>query len=401
MPFLRMNRLFVIACGFFTGVFSLALCAAENKPSAALVDRVVDVVKQNSSEDPDKLAAWVREVDEQKNKISSLPNFGEFVAGLNAVLARYTAQPAAVYTRDDLEFWALRSMDAGKIDTAKIRQIGVWFARKGRRWYARDVFEDSPAQQAGLLEGDEIVSVNNELGHPLSSVMNGKPFAKVKVVYRRSPLEHPRELLVDTRLESVQETMLRGTKRSERIARIGGRKIGYFRLWSALHQDFLQSLARSLIRIEKDADAMILDLRDGIGGTMDRRIISQFVALGGGTDTVFRKPLVVIVNQGTSWGEEWIAKELQFQKRALVVGATTGGMNLKTRSFELIPDEVTLLLGTSRLEAGPVRDSSRPVRPDIEILTPVMYSAGQDQVLAKCMEIALECASGDRQCVGQ
>ena len=67
--------------------------------------------------------------------------------------------------------------------------------------------------------------------------------------------------------ENVLAAFLKATERSARILDVGGKRIGYIHLWTMSNPAFKDALDRAVLNKLADTDGLILDLRDGYGGT--------------------------------------------------------------------------------------------------------------------------------------
>src|SRR6202790_4244606 len=128
------------------------------------------------------------------------------------------------------------------------------------------VIEATPAQQAGLLAGDEIVFADGAPFQPVQS-FRGKVGKEVVLGLRRvgafmqisvTPVDiEPNKMFLD------------GLKASARIIRANGRSIGYVHVWCYAGPVYQRTLKHFLSHSPlNDADALIWDLRDGWGGAI-------------------------------------------------------------------------------------------------------------------------------------
>jgi len=228
----------------------------------------------------------------------------------------------------------------------KGRYTGIGAAieqRDGRTFFAK-VFEDSPAEAAGLAPGDELLSVDGEAVAPLSveEVMRrlrGKAGTSVALEVLPAGEAEPREVAVVRRVLSVPAV--------EDVQMVDPeRRVGYLRLTDFRYG--VQKPFRRAVRqlTDQGAQALILDLRDNPGGSLFSAIEVAGALLEGGrvartrgralgatwtydvpwlAHPAWRGPLAVLVNGRTASAAEVVVSALAQHKRATVVGTTTFG----------------------------------------------------------------------------
>lgn len=134
----------------------------------------------------------------------------------------------------------------------------------------------------------------------------------------------------------------------------------------------------------------MLDLRAGWGGAQPEYAelfvggapIMTFVGRDGREAFAsfrWRRPVVVLVDEGTRSGKEVVAYGLQRQG-VPVVGTRTAGALLGGRGF-LLSDGSLLVLAVSDVRVEGERLEGRGVLPDVEIPFQLPYAAGKDPQL--------------------
>ncbi|HUS20958.1 MAG TPA: S41 family peptidase [Aeromicrobium sp.] len=271
------------------------------------------------------------------------------------------------------------------------------------RLIAQGVIRNSPALEAGFLEGDIVLAVDGEstIGQTLTAVVDkvrGPKGTSVVLTIERAG-GPPQDISV------TRDVIVREDVRSEAIANghVGYIKVDGFSSGSAAD---LRAQVQALLE-EDGVEALVLDLRDDPGGYVDaaQKIGSEFVGTGplyweqaAGTDPVPQQPtaggvatdpavpMAVLVNGGTASASEIVAGALQGSGRAFLVGETTygkgtiqefkelpgsGGYRLSVRKW-LTPDQ-TWIHGVGLI-------------PDIAVLAPADPATGGDPILDRAVE---------------
>lgn len=237
-----------------------------------------------------------------------------------------------------------------------------------------DVVEGGPADEAGLAYGDRIIAIN---GRPLSELPDDNQAVQLLTQSVQSG-------------QPVALTILRGPERKRLEITLRGREINLARFPSLkIRPDGVAVLkipdfdaqgqvgrrVHELVREaqQKNARAMVLELRGNSGGLLNEMILAAaafldeaYVALidryeteraefrirdgrltitrNGQTETAnlpflarWHGPLVVLVDNNTASGGEYLASAIQKAKVGALVGVPTLGIgNTTTRPFNLI-----------------------------------------------------------------
>lgn len=222
--------------------------------------------------------------------------------------------------------------------------IGIYIQQQDNKLIIQSIFEESPAEKAGLREGDEVVAVDGKrvAGQSIEQVtewMKGEPDSSVELTVKRGGKEHTvqlkREIL---QFSPVDSLML-------------DNKIGYMTLYT-FSDNSAEVFRKHLSRLQSDGmEGLILDLRDNGGGYLDAaiEIADMFVDKGALVHVKDRSgkltdipaksgsiqiPMVVLVNGLTASASEVLTGVLKDYKVATVIGTKTFG---KGTVQELIP----------------------------------------------------------------
>ena len=225
--------------------------------------------------------------------------------------------------------------------------------------------DDSPAQRAGILPGDQIVKVNNT---PLRKIkaqdaldlMRGEIGETVHLSIRRDGenklLEFAliREII---RLSSIQSKWL-------------GNGIAYLRITQFQHRtgnDLAAAISTLAEQGDRKITALVLDLRNNPGGVLfsAEAVSDAFLEQGlivstrgkttsSNTESFAKKgdllngaPMVVLINNGSASASEIVAGALQDQGRAIIMGTRSFGKG-SVQTLISIGENTALKLTTAR-----------------------------------------------------
>jgi carboxyl-terminal processing protease len=204
----------------------------------------------------------------------------------------------------------------------------------------------SPAANAGLQSGDQILKVGTRDANGLSadvatSLIQGPDGTSVTLTIKRDTSTFDVTIVrAEIQIPSVRSTVI-------------GDHVLYMRIYS-FGSTTASEVASVLSANLSSAKSMVLDLRDNPGGFVDQAdaVISDFVASGEtfeerGRDGSVTKhsvsgdhpaatiPLVLLVNGNSASAAEIVAGSLQVHKRAKLVGAKTFGKGSEQEDFPL------------------------------------------------------------------
>ena len=196
---------------------------------------------------------------------------------------------------------------------------------------------NTPASEAGIQPGDRVIAIDDvategmDLG-AAAAMLRGKEGSTVKLTLQRA------DRTFDTALKREEIAPIPAVEALRRT--VAGRQIGYIIL-----KQFTESspgqMQDALISL-RDADVLVLDLRNNPGGSPLAAVeIAGFflgdVEVGSAiartdlpplrskSSQLTQQPLAVLVNEGTASAAELLAGALQDYKRATIIGAPTPG----------------------------------------------------------------------------
>jgi carboxyl-terminal processing protease len=300
-------------------------------------------------------------------------------AALDAMLAELGASHTKHYTPTELAYYELLDIFARDEFRPRLRTlfpggriaytgIGVVSRTLEGRVFLAAVYHGGPAAHAGLLVGDEIVSADGAPFDPIDS-FDDKAGVPVRLEVRRVEAGPTFPVEVVPRRIQPNEFFLSAMRASVRVIEREGRRWGYVRIWSyarrQYHHVLIEELAEGRL---KDVDGLVLDLRGGWGGAQPEYTelfvggapIMTYVGRDGHEGFAsfrWRRPVVVLVDEGTRSGKEVVTYGLKRQG-VRVVGTRTAGALLAGRGF-LLSDGSLLVLAVAdvrvegeRLEGG-------------------------------------------------
>lgn len=298
----------------------------------------------------------------------------------------------------------LRQQLSSVLPQGKIEYSGIGIFTKdiNSKTFIRAILNGSPAEKAGLMVGDRIISVDDNLFEPIQSFQN-KAGKTVKLVIERSPNTQQTIEIIPKMLDATK-MFVDAMKASVQVIERDNKKIGYVHIWSYASDEYQAQLEEDLIygRL-KNADALILDLREGWGGATPNYLniytaqTPTVTSIGrNGRRYTYRyswnKPVVMLVNEGSRSGKEILAYGFKKYKIGTVVGTKTPGAVVAGSAF-LMPDGNLLYLAVADVY---VDENNRlegfGVTPDVVVPFSIEYAHGADPQKQKAIEVALAAA---------
>lgn len=218
--------------------------------------------------------------------------------------------------------------------------------------FIRGVFENAPAQRAGLRYGDKIVDVNG-------TSMLGKDFRDVRT-FLLGPRGTTAKITVERYSTGKRETVdiVRDAVNQPSIPDVYMIRpgVGYIGMNSRFNQTTYNEFRVAMQKLKAQGmEQLILDIRDNGGGLVNQayRIANTFLSKGqtvftqkgrlDGTGDTYKSdnpnpetvPMVLLVNGRSASASEILAGALQDHDRALVVGENTFGKGLVQNPFQM------------------------------------------------------------------
>lgn len=258
--------------------------------------------------------------------------------------------------------------------------VGIEFIIRDDTIRVQNVIKDGPANRAGLLAGDKIVSIN------------GKPFVGKIVTNEEAMhrLKGPKDSKVLIGVKRFGEkgvkvfTVTRGdiSVKSVSACYMINDTTGYIRVKSFGERTYAEMLsALQTLNIE-GADHLIIDLRDNGGGILEAAVqmANEFLPKNrlivytqgrkspraeyrsNGKGSYQHIPMVVLINEGTASAAEIFAGAMQDNDRATIVGRRSFGKGLVQQQIQF-PDGSMIRLTVARYYTPSGRCIQKPFKP--------------------------------------
>jgi carboxyl-terminal processing protease len=352
---------------------------------------------------------WQEERARFRPQAASARSREDAAAVINAMLAKLGASHTRYYTPEDPAYYQLADIFAGALEHRGLERIfprgdvsypgiGVFTESDNQgRTFVTGVIEGAPAHGAGILIGDEILSADDHPFTPVGS-FRGKVGAPVSLKIRRASGATPIAVNVSPADLHPNEMFLRGLKDSARVIVSDKAKIGYVHVWSYASRR-IQSALEDLMSDGplKDADALVFDLRGGWGGAQPQYLdlfnpraptmqVKDRNGETGFVDVKWRKPVAMLINEGTRSGKEVLAYGFKQYRLGELIGHRTEGAVLAATAF-LIGDDGLLLLAVEDVLVDGQRLEGVGVTPTIEVPFDWRYAAGGDPQLDRAVQV--------------
>lgn len=406
--------------------------SAQSKQFGELFDAVVKTTSDNFyNRDILRRSDWDQRAKTMRSSVVNAKNLPDAVGRINDLLGELKTSHTALYTPDQHQFYTLLDIVGLKSDPTEFTQrtfwadtihyagIGIFTAPRDGRHFVDGVMEGSPAARAGVLFGDEIVSVDGTPYRPMAS-FRGKIGQLAKIEIRRTagaPTQTVEALVVPIRPAAA---FTAATAASTRLIKRDGRLIGYVHAWSVHSPEGLTSalgklpdlVAKATNKARSEVDALILDMRGRVGGQIN--VAENYLDLintpakpywgkteytsrnrtsgnphrdGEPANPSFRGRTVMLIDGNTRSAGEMVALGFKKAGLGLLVGTRTAGAVSGGAAF-LMPGDNLLYVATSGLAFDGAPIEGRGVAPDVIAERPVPYAAGADPVLDRGLSIA-------------
>lgn len=347
--------------------------------------------------DAKKAAEWA---EHHKAYAASAKSDEDFARLTRQVLADLQTSHTEYYARDTLGYVGLSTVFRWVLKPPKPEEyvsMGVDVAEQPEGLFVRHVFPGGPADKAGLLRGDRIVSVEGQPYEPVLSLKSraGKP-TRVTVV--RAKGQAPLTLTVTPRLIDPKAEWLEVQAKSSRVIERAGKRVAYQYMYACAGTEFQDALAEYILYRLEDADSLVVDFRDGWGGCNPEFLnlfnknlpVLTSVDRAGKQQTMrpaWLKPVVLLVNGNSRSGKEVVSFAMKQRGMAVLVGQRTAGAVMAGAPVRLSNGDL-LYVATMDVAVDGTRLEGTGVAVDFEVPDALPYAAGKDPQLEKALDVA-------------
>lgn len=258
-------------------------------------------------------------------------------AALNAMLK--TLDPYTIYIPES------KVEDVKFLTTGEYGGIGVSVIKRDGKVYISSIESDTPALEAGLLAGDEIISVDEQLlsersGEEISKLLKGQPGTSISLKVHSLGAESTVEKVVFRKNINVEAVPYYGMIDST---------IAYINLTSFTKGASVK-VVNAFRELEKEnPEALIFDLRGNGGGLIGEAVNIMNIFIPKGEEVVRTKgrlreknyiyktrnaaidtiiPIVFLVDKNSASASEILSGATQDLDRGLIIGERTFGKGL-------------------------------------------------------------------------
>ncbi|GAC1309817.1 MAG: S41 family peptidase [Vulcanimicrobiaceae bacterium] len=266
--------------------------------------------------------------------------------------------------------------------------IAIRVDDKTKLLMVNEVIPNGPAEKAGLLGGDTILTIDGKSTRGLTTaqdakLLRGEKGSQVKLVIERAGKQQP---AVAVTRDTIHQPSV--------YAKLLDNGIGYARL-TVFGSNTASELTAALTKLQaQGAKAYVLDLRDNGGGYLNAAIevSSKFIPSGpivsvesrGGSNTQYDaentaippKPLAVLVNKFTASASEITSGAIQDNGVGELVGEKTYGKGV-VQTIHPLPDGSAVKITSARYLTPHGRDINLVgIQPDIVAIEPKSSKLG-------------------------
>ncbi len=382
--------------------------------SSTLFEQVWQTVNDHFYDPDFNGVNWSALREEYQLQVGQSPTREAAAAVINTMLAELDTSHTRLYLPEEPAYYQLLGIFQPRLPDLQeqlepffpegkitYRGVGIFTQTLDGKVFVSGVLEGSPAAEAGLRVGDQIVSVAGRPFHPIDSFAEA---GQVEMMIQRSAAEDSQQTLtVAPKLFDATTMFLDAQTASVEAIERQNHRIGYMHLWSYAGDQYQQKLEEELLygRL-KDVDAFVLDLRGGWGGASPT-VLNFFTGRGPSVTSIlprqgvrettqshWNKPVVMLVNQESRSAKEILAYAFQQYQIGAVVGSQTAGAVVAGRPF-LMPDGSALYVAVADVLVDETqRLEGRGITPDIQVPFSLPYAEGADPQKEQAIKTAWE-----------
>ena len=351
---------------------------------------------------------FVSSKERYKNRLPQVSDKVEFSSLVNEMLDNLKTSHTRFLTPADTNYFHLgaiffRIPKIGKVFNDKpisYPSIGIITEKIESKIFIACVLAGSPAEKGGLLRGDEILSADEKPFSPVKSLATSVG-EKVRFEINRQSDNDPQTVYVTPAFVSPKKEMLVAEVASISVFEVKEVKVGYIHIYSYAGEEYHKALIESISWGKlKQADALIIDLRYGLGGANPSYLnmfntkipiirATQRTGKRRIMDSQWRKPAVYLTNKETTSGKEILAFGAKKHGFATVIGERTAGAVAGGALFPLSNGDL-LYLAVEKAEIDGEKIEGVGVEPEILVPSNLPYSAGKDNQIERSVEFLVK-----------
>lgn len=302
------------------------------------------------------------------------------------------------------------SEETGSIK-GSLKGIGIQIGVKDGKLMVIAPIEDTPAEKAGLMADDEILSIDGKSTKGITvdkaaDQIRGEEGTNVTLVVKRKDQE-PKSYTItrkEIEIKSVSQKIPENVNMPKDIC--------YIRLSSFISRNASKEISDILTK-STDKKAYILDLRSNPGGLLSNAIYISDMFLNGGAivstvdrdgykettkanrGTLTTKPLVVLVDKGSASASEIFSGAIKDNKRGVIVGTQSFGKGL-VQEINKLPNNAGINITIQKyLTPNGTDIHKKGISPDVLVeLSENDIKTKNDVQLKKAIEVAQQLSSG-------
>jgi len=345
--------------------------------------------------DAGRAAAWA---ERNADYAANVRDGADFALRTNEALAELATSHTQYYPRGTASYWGLLAIFGSTLEAGPVAYDSIG-ADVSDRHFVRRVLAGGPAARAGVLRGDRLVAVDGKPYDPVGP-FDGKAGRPVELTVERAAGGPPHTLWVTPNRVDPKIEWVTAMDEGARLFARDGVDVAYVPVPWCVGEEVAE-LMRDMIAVRfSDADALVLDFRDGWGGC-NPDFLNHFNAAPPvmtlidregarrSYDPQWRKPLYFLINGGSRSGKEVIAHAVRRQGLGTLVGSRTAGFVVGGRPF-LLSDESVLYLAVMDVLVDGERLEGVGVMPHIDVPDRLEYAAGADPQLERAIDDAVE-----------
>lgn len=302
------------------------------------------------------------------------------------------------------------SEETGSIK-GSLKGIGIQIGVKDGKLMVIAPIEDTPAEKAGLMADDEILSIDGKSTKGITvdkaaDQIRGEEGTNVTLVVKRKDQE-PKSYTItrkEIEIKSVSQKIPENVNMPKDIC--------YIRLSSFISRNASKEISDILTK-STDKKAYILDLRSNPGGLLSNAIYISDMFLNGGAivstvdrdgykettkanrGTLTTKPLVVLVDKGSASASEIFSGAIKDNKRGVIVGTQSFGKGL-VQEINKLPNNAGINITIQKyLTPNGTDIHKKGITPDVLVeLSENDIKTKNDVQLKRAIEVAQQLSSG-------